>query len=963
MLNTIIGRHTRKLCCALMPFLFDAVGYGQIATRDGLRLELDDAGAVRSCRVGDRELLRTGQRGGFFIADVSDVSALEVNVLGNPSFEQMQGGRPAEWVTGDGWSVNTGVARSGKMSMKVEVPGEKKRSTGNLAVEIPVRPNTPYRVSMWLRTQGGAPHLYVEQLDGEGRPHRDYPQLCVSHARRESDWFEVGRSLTTAFFCRRIRVRTNLWQQTGTAWVDDVSVICLDDDYVSPQQLAEGKVRRTADAVTQECDSLADMHLRFRATYRAEPDYLAIDGEIEDTSGRDRAVSVSFRLPMGDVGWRWFDDIQNEQVIEKGVRYGSARLLGQQDPRQRRTMALYPFSAMGDGTTALALAVPMDMPRAFRLCYDAELGYFVNYELGLTRATAKFPGKAWFRFFIYRVDPQWGFRAAAKRYYECHPQFFVKRAERDGSIGSMADCDAAPAAEVVAPAFADFNWHRRQLAAGNHRELTKLLRYTEFIGWWGWAIGIKPKQAEKKPTPEEAWAHVEKLAHADPPHQVARCILNCALHDRDGKRRLHRGYVPRWGGHNYLCNPDPEIMGLGGKVSRFTLTYQREVAEVDTFKLDGMRFDNPCVFATDNFRREHFQWADHPLVFDHVSKKPVLPLDFSSFECAQAIADDMHSRGKIVGSNYTPVAYPSDIFRIQLLDVIGSETLWTWPTNAKLALQRALAGQKIVSMSWQEAKKTWPAERIEREMKQAMFYGTFYYLSTMNPDLQARWGRVTARLASAGWEPLTHAQCPALGPMVERFGNCADRDLHFTLRNESVEAKPVELSIDAEALGLHATPKPSVWLMHGPLELERLDADQSAPQCRVRLTLPPRDTIAIRVATPFGLALDHLFGVPDRLRRAANYRRALEEAGAEVVCPDCEPIVKDVGGGVAQLLSRSPDSGAIRAELESLAAALPNPVVTLRAEAPKVWATRLQANIARARSGLQQAATVCGPER
>ena len=28
----------------------------------------------------------------------------------------------------------------------------------------------------------------------------------------------------------------------------------------------------------------------------------------------------------------------------------------------------------------------------------------------------------------------------------------------------------------------------------------------------------------------------------------------------------------------------------------------------------------------------------------------------------------------LVGSNYTPVAYPSDIFRIQLLDVIGSET-------------------------------------------------------------------------------------------------------------------------------------------------------------------------------------------------------------------------------------------------------------------------------------------------
>jgi len=294
--------------------------------------------------------------------------------------------------------------------------------------------------------------------------------------------------------------------------------------------------------------------------------------------------------------------------------------------------------------------------------------------------------------------------------------------------------------------------------------------------------------------------------------------------------------------------------------------------------------------------------------------------------------------------------------------VIGSETLWTWPTNAKLALQRALAGQKIVSMSWQEAKKTWPAERIEREMKQAMFYGTFYYLSTMSPDLQARWGRLTARLASAGWEPVTHARCPALGPMVERFGNFADRDLHFTLRNELADPRPVVLSIDAEPLRLHAKPTPSIWLMGGPLALERLEVDQSAPQWRVGLTVPTKDTVVIRVATPFGLALDHLFPVPDQLRRAASYRRALEEAQAKVVCPDCEPIVREVAGIVEQIRSRSPDPNAVRARQEALATALADPAVSEDAKAPKVWVVRLKANLAKARSSLQQAATVCGDE-
>ena len=504
------------------------------------------------------------------------------------------------------------------------------------------------------------------------------------------------------------------------------------------------------------------------------------------------------------------------------------------------------------------------------------------------------------------------------------------------------------------PAFADFNWQRRQLVAGNRRELVRLLRYTEFIGWWGWALGIKPEQAERQPTPQEAWAHVEALARRDPPNKVALCILNCALHDRDGKRRLHRQYVPKWGGYNYLCNPDPEIEGMvsgkvlapghrggpskrepirsvpgspssqsaGERVNRFTLTYEREVAEVGTFKLDGMRYDNPVVFATDNFRREHFQWADHPLAFDHVSKHPVIPLDFSSFECAQAIADDMHHRGKLVGSNFTPVAYPSDFFRIQLLDIVGSETLWTWPTNAKLALQRALASQKIVSMSWQEAKRDWPCERIEREMKQAMFYGTFYYLSSMSPELYARWNPLTGRLAAAGWEPITHARCPALGPMVERFGSLAGRSLHFTLRNEGKEPQPVELDIDARALDLAVTPRPQLWLMRDAGTYEALDVDRTGPRWLVRLTVPAQDTVVLRAATRFGLALDHLFLVPDHLLRAANYRAALRESKTSPVCPDYDNLIRQVKAAQSLLPARDVQISKVQAQLRSIPASL-----------------------------------------
>ena len=404
----------------------------EIATQDGLRLNVGDAGEVVSCRVDGRELLRKGARGGFFVADVQDIAARDELLVDNGSFEQVEAEKPVGWSVGQDWQLDRQVARSGAVSMRVSVSGPKKRASGSLAIDLPVKPNTPYRVSLWLRTQGCAPSFYIVQYDGKGKPHRDYPQLCVSHARTSEDWFTLGRSFTTAFFCHKIRIYCNVWHQTGTAWLDDVSVVCLEDDYVSRQRLAEGRISETAGSVQQSFE-LTDLALELTTTHRAERDRIVVDGTIEDTSGKDRAVTVSFRLPIDTADWTWFDDIQNQQTIKGNGCYGAARLLDGADPTQRRTISLYPFSAMGDARAALALAVPMDQPRVFRLCYDSRYGYFVNYEFGLTRAAKKFPGKAAFRFFIYRVDPQWGFRSAAKRYYELNPQYFVKRARSEGA--------------------------------------------------------------------------------------------------------------------------------------------------------------------------------------------------------------------------------------------------------------------------------------------------------------------------------------------------------------------------------------------------------------------------------------------------------------------------------------------------------------------------------------------------
>jgi len=823
----------------------------EVHTQDGLSLRLDGRGTVASLQIDSKELLAPKESGGFFVADVKGCKSDEENMVPNSSFEKLESGKPMGWGVGNDWSVDHAVSRTGSVSMRVSIPDSQKRSSGALSVEVAVKPNTPYQISLWMRTDGGAPSFYIVQMDGDGHTRSDYPQTCLSHNRKHADWFQLEHSFTTAFFCRKLLLYTNLWQQSGTAWIDDVSLTCLEDDYMSPQQLVRGKVSRTQEGIAQVCE-LKKLALRFTAKFTATPLYIVIDGNVQDTSGTDRAVTISFRLPLAGQNWRWDNDIRNTQPVDSETMFGACRVFG-----QRRVISLLPFSAMTTNRAGLALAVPMDMPRAFRLGYMRRFGYFVNYEFGLSQETLKFPGKAWFRFYLYRVEPRWGLRSAAERYYRFFPHYFTKRVENDGPAGFMVDADKIKSPQFVPPAFAIFDYWKRDALPAHRDRGVKLFSYTEFSGWWGWAIGITKEKAATRPTPEEAWQHVEDLATGRVPDakedwiEVARSIRNCAPHDSRGKPLLHREYVAEWGGYNYLCNPDPEIEGLGGKVNRYMLTCKREVSQVDNFHLEGMYFDCVFVFATDNFRREHFRWADNPLAFDHESGRPVLPMAFSIYECAKTLADAMHAKGKLVMSNYSVTDHPTDIFCIQFIDIIGNEMLWTWTTDAKFSLQRTLAYQKPISMTWQEAKNDWDRARIEREMKEAMFYGIFYWMSGLPEELQRRFGVLIHQLATAGWEPVTYAWFQGdanLSLMVERFGSFDRGDVYFTLRNPSDKLKTAELVVEAKRLGLTSKDSPPrVFLMRDALSAEPLQIDTQAELWQVPVTLPAQDTVVVHL--------------------------------------------------------------------------------------------------------------------
>jgi hypothetical protein len=179
----------------------------EIVTDDGLALTFGAGGEVISCRIDGRELLRIGVPGGVFVADVKGIPSREDLMAENLDFEDIQAGRPVGWDVGPGWQIDRQVAHSGAASMRVSIPGDIPTRSGSVAIDISVRPNVPYRVDLWLRTEGCHPSFYIEQYDAQGAPHRDYPQIVISHDRENEEWFQLSHSFVTAFFCHKIRLR------------------------------------------------------------------------------------------------------------------------------------------------------------------------------------------------------------------------------------------------------------------------------------------------------------------------------------------------------------------------------------------------------------------------------------------------------------------------------------------------------------------------------------------------------------------------------------------------------------------------------------------------------------------------------------------------------------------------------------------------------------------------------------
>ena len=525
-------------------------------TSDGLAFNITERGAVRGIALDDAELPLLSLPGGFSFIELFPSGS--TNLLANPGFENVTDGIPLNWtlLSRSGTVVyDAAEGHDSSGSIRIDVPGTADAKSGYPQSDlIDAEPDTLYTFSAWGKSSGVygkyAPAVRVVELDSDGRGITQH-NLVFS---RDSDWVQRNTSFTTSNDARKLYVYANIWKSYGTFWVDDVQL----EAYAA--EALRGVVEKNDDNSVTQYVTASDIAFKF--DYIPKERYIEVHGDIQDLTGKDRAVQVRYELPVNAAGWRWSDYVRKSREIVLGTQYENVYKIG-----DARTQNTYPFASVCNDEQGLSLAVPMNVPRIYRMAYSTGTGYSIEYDFGLANCTDKIgPGHANFTFLMYRVDePEWEFRAVAKKYYALYPEFFVKRNEQEG-LWVRHDTSDIPHASDFGFAFDDSHYHYPSRRVYDHQQGIYPMQYTEPWGWWRSFGGnsSEPGYKEKIAAAQEdyergtgTWRGVVTTSVA------AEAMLNTAPYDENGNMYLNDDpyFWHYWGSwmQNYPENPDPDI--------------------------------------------------------------------------------------------------------------------------------------------------------------------------------------------------------------------------------------------------------------------------------------------------------------------------------------------------------------------------------------------------------------------
>ena len=524
-----------------------------------------------------------------------------------------------------------------------------------------------------------------------------------------------------------------------------------------------------------------------------------VDAELRDTTGRDRALTLVYAVPVPGDAVRWWHDLRSSEPVQAGREYVSATQFRAGLGRLSR----YPLAAVTDEQRGLAVGIDLEHPALFRAGYNAgshEL--FLAYDIGLAaeKPTARI------RLCRYAFAPGWGFRAALARYYELFPDAFRCRTPQQGLWMPFARISKVEGWEDFGFAFKEGN----DETAWDDAHGIRTFRYTEPMTWWM----TMPAQLPR--TSEAAVAEARRRADQQRDRQ-AQAWLTSGYHDAEGQFPARLLDTPWCNGAVWSMNSMP---GIAGEVTDFNNKWNAQLqaqlyGPARQGDLDGEYIDSSEGYVTDelDFRREHLAAADTPLTFAPETFQPAIFRGLIAFEYVRGIARDVHAMDKLMMANGAPGRL---CWLPPLLEVLGTETDWNpggkWRpmSDAELLYRRALCKGKPFCFLMNTEFERFPPELVERYMQRSLAYGMFPGFFSHNasegayftrPELYNRdrplfkkYVPLCQQVAQAGWEPVTRAHSSDDQVYVERFG-----ERFLTVFNDSSERREVTVRLDSPA--------------------------------------------------------------------------------------------------------------------------------------------------------------------
>lgn len=600
-----------------------------------------------------------------------------------------------------------------------------------------------------------------------------------------------------------------------------------------------------------ECPELG---LKIKPEFSARPDHLAIAGRITDVTGKDRAITLFFALPVDAAGWFWHRDIRHREAITGrgeysgtvGVRCGATG-----------TMSQYPLAAISNNRTGLALGLDMAHPAQYRLSYHAGTKQFlIAFDFGLVKDTERFPSSADFRFVLFRFDPAWGFRAAFWKYMAIFPEHFAVRSRDQGMWMPFTDVSKVDGWE-------DFGFRYHE---GNNNVLWDdahdilSFRYTEPMTWWmPLPPGVTRNLAQTLRVRDE-------LTQSKIPHtrRLATVTRVAAMFDEAGQPALQFRDTPWCNGAVWSLNPNPH---LPAEQNGATIHWNAEIAAnlygaPAKGNLDGEYLDSleGYVTAELNHRREHFRHTTVPLTFALDTRAPALFKGLAVAEFTRWMSEDVHRRAKLMFANGVPYRFA---FLAPWLDVLGTETDWLRGGKYRPALEvtmnfwRTLSGAKPYLLLMNTDYNALTPDLVERYFQRALFYGMFPGMFSHNASENPYWQNpawynrdrhlfkqyqpLIKRIAEAGWQPVTGARSDHAAVFVERFGPDAGGSVYLTLLNDTDSEQTGTVTLDPSVLNPAKYPVAQELIAESPVRL----ADG-----RFSIALPPQTARLIRLLSP-----------------------------------------------------------------------------------------------------------------